>query len=209
MTRPSGCCLCVRFSLCERVCVSIRMDGNLDVIREVFVCPVRVVPSPRNNFLTTDVLYNQCLITVDHGSASFECNVMQELTHTRSVILFHRGNLKSLLSLHWAHKLLRESALYIMCTDRGDPGWTCDPLMKGRIFKPGEKKQEFVSLLRRLRSPKSSTGVHLGLKLHHSVTPLSQNGSPAYVSFLHSFIQVIPLSYHLHLCVIDMYLLSK
>lgn len=61
------------------------MDGNIDVIREVFVCPVRVVLNPRNNFLPTDVLYNHHLITVDHGLASFECNVMQEHTHTTSV----------------------------------------------------------------------------------------------------------------------------
>lgn len=85
MARPSGSgfCVCVIFFLCEHVCVCVRMDGNLDVMREVFVCPLGVVPSPRNNFLTTDVLYNQHVITVDHGSASFECNVMH--THTRPI----------------------------------------------------------------------------------------------------------------------------
>lgn len=66
MTRPSDCFLHVH------VCVRVRRDGNLDVIREVFVCPVRAVLNPRKNVLTTDVLHNQHLITVDHGLASFE-----------------------------------------------------------------------------------------------------------------------------------------
>lgn len=79
MTRPRNCFLCVH------VCVCIRRDGNLDVIREVFVCPVRVVPNPRKNSLTTDVLYNQHLITVDHRLASFGSNVMQVNTHPTSI----------------------------------------------------------------------------------------------------------------------------
>lgn len=45
----------------------------------------RVVLNPRKNFLTTDVLYNQHLNTVDHRLGSFMCNVMQEHTHTTSI----------------------------------------------------------------------------------------------------------------------------
>lgn len=113
MTRPSGCLMRVRFfSPWACLCVCIRMGGNLDVIREDLVCPVWTAPSPRNNFLMADVLYNQRLITLDHGSASFKCNVMPEHTHTRS----H-------LSLRWVHTLLWKPVLYLICTDWGVPGW--------------------------------------------------------------------------------------
>lgn len=89
-TLPSGRLLCV-LSLCACLCVRIRMDGNVDVIREVFVCPARSNIGPRKQLLDGRCVMQSSLNYTSLGiSRRVRYNVMQERAPTRPLkSLFH------------------------------------------------------------------------------------------------------------------------
>lgn len=129
-------CLFVRACVC--LCVRIRMDGNVDVIREVFVCPVRSNAGPQKQLLDGRCVMQSALNYTSLGiSRRVRYNVMQEHARTRPLKSLFHPDAHQILFLK---PLMRTQMMKIWafsCSPltEGLQVESHDPLMKGSVSK--------------------------------------------------------------------------